>query len=38
MLKLGFVAELLSLPIRYGYLNGIVLTIIVGQTPKLLGF
>jgi high affinity sulfate transporter 1 len=38
MLKLSFVAELLSLPIRYGYLNGIVLTIVVGQTPKLLGF
>jgi MFS superfamily sulfate permease-like transporter len=38
MLKLGFVTELLSLPIRYGYLNGIVLTIVLGQTPKLLGF
>src|SRR5260370_5165083 len=38
MLKLGFVTELLSLPIRYGYLNGIVLTIVLGQTPRLLGF
>ncbi|MDR6445189.1 SulP family inorganic anion transporter [Paraburkholderia sp. 22099] len=38
MLKLGFVTELLSLPIRYGYLNGIMLTIVVGQIPKLLGF
>jgi high affinity sulfate transporter 1 len=38
LLKLGFVTELLSLPIRYGFLNGIILTIIVGQMPKLLGF
>ncbi|SAK85771.1 sulfate transporter [Caballeronia catudaia] len=38
LLKLGFVSELLSLPIRYGFLNGIILTIIVGQMPKLLGF
>ncbi|WP_341318098.1 SulP family inorganic anion transporter [Paraburkholderia sp. IMGN_8] len=37
-LRLGFVAELLSLPIRYGYLNGMALTIVVGQTPRLLGF
>ena len=38
LLKLGFVADLLSTPIRYGYLNGIMLTIIVSQLPKLLGF
>lgn len=38
LLKLGFVTELLSLPLRYGFLNGIILTIIVGQMPKLLGF
>ena len=38
VLKLGFVADLLSTPIRHGYLNGIMLTIIVGQLPKLLGF
>lgn len=38
MLKLGFVTELLSLPIRYGYLNGIMLTILVGQLPQFLGF
>ncbi|SEJ41750.1 SulP family inorganic anion transporter [Paraburkholderia diazotrophica] len=38
MLKLGFVTELLSLPIRYGFLDGVMLTIIVGQLPKLLGF
>ncbi|PRY04523.1 SulP family inorganic anion transporter [Paraburkholderia sp. BL25I1N1] len=37
-LKLGFVTELLSLPIRRGYLNGIILTIAVGQAPRLLGF
>ena len=38
VLKLGFVSELLSLPIRHGFLNGIILTIIVGQLPKLLGY
>lgn len=37
-LKLGFVTDLLSKPIRYGYLNGIALTVIVGQLPKLFGF
>jgi high affinity sulfate transporter 1 len=38
LLRLGFVTDLLSVPIRYGYLNGIILTILVGQLPKLLGF
>jgi high affinity sulfate transporter 1 len=38
LLKLGFVTDLLSVPIRYGYLNGIIVTILVGQLPKLLGF
>jgi high affinity sulfate transporter 1 len=38
LLKLGFVTDLLSAPIRYGYLNGTMLTITVGQLPKLLGF
>jgi high affinity sulfate transporter 1 len=38
LLRLGFVTDLLSVPIRYGYLNGIMLTIPVGQLPKLLGF
>ncbi|WP_128598460.1 SulP family inorganic anion transporter [Paraburkholderia kirstenboschensis] len=38
LLKLGFVADLLSTPIRHGYLNGIMLTIMVSQLPKLLGF
>jgi high affinity sulfate transporter 1 len=36
--KLGFVTDLLSKPIRYGYLNGIALTVLVGQLPKVLGF
>jgi high affinity sulfate transporter 1 len=36
--RFGFLAELLSSPVRYGYLNGIALTIIVSQIPKLLGF
>jgi high affinity sulfate transporter 1 len=35
--KLGFVTELLSKPIRYGYMNGIALAIIVSQVPKLCG-
>ena len=37
-LRLGFVTELLSKPIRLGYLNAIALIVIVGQLPKLLGF
>ena len=37
-LKLGFVTELLSLPIRHGFLNGVIVTIIVEQLPKLLGY
>ncbi|WP_353827710.1 SulP family inorganic anion transporter [Mesorhizobium sp.] len=35
VLRLGFVTELLSKPIRYGYMNGIALTVIVSQLPKL---
>jgi high affinity sulfate transporter 1 len=35
---LGFVTELLSKPIRYGYMNGIALTVLLSQLPKLLGF
>src|SRR5207342_283440 len=38
MLRLGFVTELLSKPIRYGYMNGIALAVLVNQLPKLLGF
>jgi high affinity sulfate transporter 1 len=37
-LRLGFVTELLSKPIRYGYMNGIALTVLISQLPKLLGF
>jgi SulP family sulfate permease len=35
--RLGFVTGLLSKPIRVGYLNGIALTVIVSQLPRLLG-
>jgi len=38
VLRLGFVTELLSKPIRYGYMNGIALTVVLSQLPKLLGF
>jgi high affinity sulfate transporter 1 len=37
VLRLGFITELLSKPIRYGYMNGIALTVLIGQLPKLLG-
>ncbi len=36
--RLGFLTDLLSRPIRVGYMNGIALTILVGQLPKLAGF
>lgn len=35
---LGFVADLLSKPTQIGYMNGLALTIIIGQLPKLFGF
>ncbi|WP_263732101.1 SulP family inorganic anion transporter [Cellulomonas sp. SG140] len=38
VLRLGLVTDLLSKPIRIGYLNGIALVVVVGQLPKLLGF
>ena len=38
MARLGFVTELLSKPIRYGYMNGIALTVLISQLPKLFGF
>ena len=38
ILRLGFITELLSKPIRYGYMNGIALTVLVSQLPKLFGF
>ncbi len=36
--RLGFITELLSKPIRYGYMNGIALTVLISQVPKLFGF
>src|SRR5690349_21057302 len=36
--RFGFVADLLSKPTQIGYMNGLALTILVGQLPKLLGF
>ena len=36
--KFGFVADLISRPTIIGYMNGLALTIIVGQLPKLFGF
>jgi high affinity sulfate transporter 1 len=38
VVRLGFVTELLSKPIRYGYMNGIALTVLISQLPKLFGF
>ena len=35
--RFGFITELISKPIRYGYLNGIALTVIINQLPKVLG-
>ena len=37
LLRLGFITELLSKPIRYGYMNGIAFVVIVNQLPKLFG-
>lgn len=36
--KFGFVTELISKPIRYGYINGIAITVIAGQLPAFFGF
>lgn len=38
LLSLGSVTDLLSRPVRVGYLNGIALIVLVSQLPKLLGF
>lgn len=38
LLRMGFITELLSKPIRYGYMNGIALTVLISQLPKLFGF
>ena len=35
VLGLGFITDLLSKPIRYGYMNGIALTVLVSQLPKM---
>ena len=36
--KLGFVADLLSKEVQVGYMNGLAITIMMGQLPKLFGF
>ena len=36
--RFGFLAELLSAPVRFGYLNGIAVTIVITQLPKAFGF
>ncbi|NNE75353.1 MAG: sulfate permease [Acidimicrobiales bacterium] len=38
LLRFGTVADLLSMPIRIGYLNGIALLVLASQLPKLFGF
>jgi high affinity sulfate transporter 1 len=38
LLRLGTVTDLLSMPVRVGYLNGIALLVLVSQLPKLFGF
>lgn len=37
VLRLGFITELLSKPIRYGYMNGIAFAVLISQLPKLFG-
>jgi high affinity sulfate transporter 1 len=36
--RLGFVADLLSSEVQVGYMNGLAITIVAGQLPKLFGF
>ena len=36
--RLGFIADLISRPTILGYMNGLALTILIGQLPKLFGF
>jgi MFS superfamily sulfate permease-like transporter len=37
LFRLGFITELLSKPIRYGYMNGIAVTVLINQLPKVFG-
>src|SRR2546423_2396170 len=36
--RLGFIADLLSKPTMIGYMNGLAVTILIGQLPQLFGF
>ncbi len=36
--RVGTLTELLSKPVRVGYLNGLAIVVLVGQLPKLFGF
>ncbi|HSM33373.1 MAG TPA: SulP family inorganic anion transporter, partial [Anaerolineae bacterium] len=36
--RLGFISDLLSQPVRVGYMAGLALTIVVSQLPDLFGF
>jgi high affinity sulfate transporter 1 len=38
IIRLGFITELLSKPIRYGFMNGIALAVLISQLPKIFGF
>src|SRR5580765_1417752 len=38
IVKLGFITELLSKPIRYGYMNGIALAVLKSPLTKLFGY
>ena len=38
LFRLGFVADLLASEVQVGYMNGLAVTIIIGQLPKVFGF
>jgi len=38
LLRLGAITDLLSMPVRVGYINGIAVVVLVSQLPKLFGF
>ncbi len=38
LVRLGTITELLSRPVRIGYINGIAIVVLVSQLPKLFGF